>query len=565
MPHGIPTPDDSQHQFEAQSPSDGSNGNGRFCPWQNLGREHSSMLSAENVSLLHVRLKFAASLMFLGFAVFMPFTLVFWPAQNPHASQIFIGQVLTTLGMGALAWLLWSRWKPTECQLRSVESGVFGLAAAYFVWAQYLTACWCGGHAEMNEYARAFPAESTLYWVTLIYVYGLYIPNTWKRAAVVTGLMVIAPLGVTGGMALAYPNFAALLSEGYLVYMTLWLSLAALAAVYGSHKIGSLQREVAAARQIGSYVLRKKLGSGGMGEVYLAEHRLLKRPCAVKLIRPERAGDPEAIARFESEVQAAAKLTHLNTIEIYDYGHADDGTFYYAMEYLPGLSLQELVERYGKLPPGRVIHLLTQVASALREAHESGLVHRDIKPGNIFAAQRGGVYDVAKLLDFGLVKSSLPTDASPDLTMEGALVGSPLYAPPETVTGDHAADGRSDIYSLGAVAYYLLTARPVFTEVKPIKALFAHVHQEVVPPSEYADEIPADLEQVVLRCLAKSPEDRFATAVDLEAALSLCGDAESWTAETARRWWSEIPEEPAMPQEMAATEMPEATLLEVQI
>ncbi len=505
-------------------------------------------------------------MMFIGFFAFLVLR-IFYPFEEHYLDRsMFIAHLATTIGMGGFCILLWSRWCPTLCQLRKVEIGVFGLAAAYFVWAQFHEACLCMQHAgQVKEFLALFTADASLAWLTLIYVYGLFIPNTWQRAAVATGLMVAAPIAVTIAAATIHGQPGDLFQHGQLLWMVLWLVMAALASVYGSHKIGDLRRNFVNARQIGSYSLLKKLGEGGMGEVYLAEHRMLKRPCAVKLIRPEREQDPEAIARFESEVQAAAQLTHPNTIEIYDYGHTENGSFYYAMEYLPGLSLQELVERYGRLPGARVIHLLRQVASALEEAHANGLVHRDIKPGNIFAAQRGGVYDVAKLLDFGLVKSSLPTDGSPELTMDGALVGSPLYAPPETVTGDNPADARSDIYSLGAVAYYLLTAQPVFVEVKPIKALFAHVHQEVVPPSKFCDDIPADLEAIIMRCLAKAPRDRFQSAEELEAALAACADADVWTKTMARDWWADIPAESSDVSEPTSSEMPEATLLEVQL
>ena len=412
---------------------------GQFCPMLGAGNAASSQLSAENLTLLKARLKAATLMMFVGFFAFLVLRLAYMSEGGIEPDSTFTSHLLATVGMGAFCLLLWSRWCPTLCQLRKVEVGVFGMAGAYFVWDQFEEACLCMQQVgEMKVFLALFSADAAVEWVTLIYLYGLFIPNTWKRAAVATGLMVAAPIAVTVAAAALHGHPINLLNHGEFLWMLLWLVLAAVASVYGSHKIGDLRRNFVNARQIGSYILRKKLGEGGMGEVYLAEHRLLKRPCAVKLIRREREQDPEAIARFESEVQAAAKLTHQNTIEIYDYGHTDNGSFYYAMEYLPGLSLQELVEQYGRLPAARVIHLLRQVASALEEAHASGLVHRDIKPGNIFAAQRGGVYDVAKLLDFGLVKSSLPTDGSPELTMDGVLVGSPLYAPPETVTGDQA-------------------------------------------------------------------------------------------------------------------------------
>ena len=219
-----------------------------------------------------------------------------------------------------------------------------------------------------------------------------------------------------------------------------------------------------------------------MGEVYLAEHQLLKRPCAVKLIRPDRVTDPTALARFEREVRLTATLSHPNTVEIYDYGRTEDGTYYYVMEYLPGLSLAELVDRHGPLPPGRAVYLLRQVCQALREAHAAGLIHRDIKPSNIFAARRGGMDDVAKLLDFGLVLPAAWTVA-PHLSEEGQILGTPLFMSPEQAMGGRPLDERSDIYSLGAVAYYLLTGRPPFDADGGLRVMIAHVHDPVVPPS----------------------------------------------------------------------------------
>jgi serine/threonine-protein kinase len=273
------------------------------------------------------------------------------------------------------------------------------------------------------------------------------------------------------------------------------------------------------ALKLGQYQLKEKLGAGGMGEVYLAEHVMLKQTCAIKLIRPERAADPRALRRFEREVRATSRLKHWNTVQIFDYGHTADGTFYYVMEYLPGVTLEQLVKNEGALPVPRAVHFLRQMCGALNEAHGIGLIHRDIRPANIIVGERGGVKDVAKLLDFGLVRHADEGAGSEALTMDGALVGTPAYMSPEQVES-RALDARSDIYSLGAVGYYLLTGEPPFVRDRPIDVLFAHARDPVMPPSERRPGIPLDLELTILKCLEKDPAQRFASAAELDAALA---------------------------------------------
>jgi serine/threonine-protein kinase len=235
-------------------------------------------------------------------------------------------------------------------------------------------------------------------------------------------------------------------------------------------------------------------------------------------------------------VRAAARLSHRNTIEIFDYGRNDDGAFYYVMEYLPGLSLAELVQRHGPMPPARVIYLLRQACDALTEAHDSGLIHRDIKPANLMAAFRGGQYDVAKLLDFGLVKPLSPHE-SVSLSQEGAVAGSPLYMAPEQVMHSQPPDRRTDIYGLGAVAYFLLTGQPPFLGENAMAVMVAHARDPVTPPSQIRPEIPADLERVVLRCLAKKPDDRYPDTSRLAQDLEACADAPNWSPGHAAQWW----------------------------
>jgi serine/threonine-protein kinase len=208
------------------------------------------------------------------------------------------------------------------------------------------------------------------------------------------------------------------------------------------------------------------------------------------------------------------------------------------MEFLPGHNVGEIVEEYGPIPPARSVYLMDQVCSALNEAHGIGLVHRDIKPANIFCAYRGGVFDVAKLLDFGLAKPTLEAGAQLQLTMEGTVTGSPLYMSPEQATGDDSVDARSDIYSLGAVLYYMLTGQPPFMSDNPLKVMIAHASQEVVPPRQIKPELPIELEEIVLRCLEKDPEHRFQDVAELQGALRELVFEESWSSELASDWWS---------------------------
>ena len=251
-----------------------------------------------------------------------------------------------------------------------------------------------------------------------------------------------------------------------------------------------------------------------------------------------------ALARFEREVQSSARLAHHNTIEIYDYGHTDDGTFYYVMEYLRGLSLADLVKTYGPLPAGRVIYVFRQVCAGLAEAHALGLIHRDLKPANVFVAVLGGETDVVKVLDFGLVKMTKDPGAAA-LTTDMTVSGTPLYMAPEQATADRSLDARADIYALGAMMYYSLTGQPPFQGDTAFAVMIAHSRDPVVPPSQVRPDVPHDLEEVVLRCLAKKPGDRYPSVKDLGAALDACTCAALWGPRQADEWWENHVDSPS--------------------
>jgi serine/threonine protein kinase len=300
------------------------------------------------------------------------------------------------------------------------------------------------------------------------------------------------------------------------------------------------EREV---QQLGQYTLEEQIGGGGMGVVYRARHALLRRPTAVKLLVPERASTP-AVARFEREVQQTCRLTHPNTVAIYDYGRTPDGTFYYAMEYLDGVNLEVLVKKHGPLPDGRVIPILTQVCGSLAEAHDIGLIHRDVKPANIMLTRCGALADFVKLLDFGLVKA-LESGNQAALTAAGAITGTPEFLSPEAIERPENMGPRSDLYSLGAVAYFLLTGKTVVEGGNVMEICQRQINDPPVPPSRRAAApIAADLEAVILRCLAKQPEDRPAGARELAALLARCRPAVLWSAEDAEAWWKTQPVSP---------------------
>ena len=287
--------------------------------------------------------------------------------------------------------------------------------------------------------------------------------------------------------------------------------------------------------RLGPYVLDEKIGEGGMGVVYKANHALLGRPVAIKLLAPERTGEDD-LKRFEREVRVTSRLSHPNTIAVYDFGRTSEGSFYYAMEYVDGLDLQTLVEREGPQHPARVAHLLAQLAGALVEAHGVGLVHRDIKPANVMVCERGGVSDVLKVLDFGLAKAVAENET---ITRSEAnhVVGTPLYLSPEALTAPDTLDARSDLYAVGAVGYFLLTGVPPFSGKNLVEVCFQHLSETPVAPSTRRAGIPSGLEVLILSCLAKSPDERPASAAALRAAL--LGLAAEWTDERAAEWRSE--------------------------
>jgi serine/threonine-protein kinase len=361
----------------------------------------------------------------------------------------------------------------------------------------------------------------------------------WKMLA--AGLLAAAmdPLGMVIWKAAGVYRFGPM-SDLLLMHYPNLLMLGM--AVVISRVVNGLGQQVSREREMGSYRLGELLGSGGMGDVYRATHRMLARPAAIKLIRPEVLAVSEesaaqlALTRFRREAEAAARLRSPHTVELYDFGVTEDGTLYAVMELLEGMTLQALVRDHGPLPAPRAIHILRQVCESLEEAHASGLVHRDIKPANIHVGRLGLRHDFVKVLDFGLVKSV--AEPEPGLATEiGLTPGTPAYMAPEAA-GSETVDARADIYALGCVAYYLLTGRLVFEGGTGLQMMARHLQETPLPPSRRTEQfVPAALDHLILACLAKAPADRPQSAAAVAAALEAIGVG-SWGAEEATAWWS---------------------------
>ncbi len=380
----------------------------------------------------------------------------------------------------------------------------------------------------------------------LLFLHAAVIPVPVPSQA---GLAATGALGFPLAMGLAYgfiPEVQAFWlsqpeSEGFRTFLlegTFQLAILAAVSVLITRALYGMRRSLHAAKRLGNYLVEKEIGRGGMGQVFAAQHALLCRPTAVKVLEASPRDREISLARFEREVRLSATLSHPNTITIYDFGRTSDDTFYYAMEYLKGLDLQELVERHGPVPPERAVFILTQICGSLTEAHGLNIVHRDIKPSNIYLTNCGGLYDFVKVLDFGLAKEIDTGTADLQVTKTGSIFGTPYYLSPETVEGAEGVDSRTDLYSLGAVGYWLLTGQPPFTAESPVKVIFDHVKTMPKRPSAASElDIGPELDAVILKCLEKSPSARYQTATELRIALESIRFSEPWTQDRAREWW----------------------------
>ena len=506
--------------------------------------EGESGSSQGNNPLVQTRLQAASLAMGFGFAIFAIWTCIReLTSQSLHLGYWFLSlHIISTVALiGVGVWLARTPNASSSC-LRWCELVIFGVPTAFFSVIHYLELLF------MAQTYVLIPQMPMAGWIILIFSYAIFVPRSWPRILAVVIAIAVFPLVVT---LIAFCTHQYVREPIYfdcssVVEMVLALVATIFASVSGVHMITYLRTKADEAKELGRYRLKEKIGSGGMGDVYLAEHRLMKRPCAIKVIRAEKAGDPRAIARFEREVKATSRLSHWNSISIYDYGRTSDGTFFYVMEYITGLSLQQLVNRRGPLATARAVHLLKQVCSALIEAHAMQLVHRDIKPANIMVTELGGSFDVVKLLDFGLAKpitDGTLTDGDSELTIAGSLTGSPHYMSPEQAMGETQADQRSDLYAVGGVAFYMLTGRTIFDGGATLKVLLSHLHEKAVAPSSIRKSgcgpaISPELDALVLKCLAKSPLERFQSARELLDALNSLPEANLWNERLAEQWWT---------------------------
>jgi len=454
---------------------------------------------------------------------------------------------LANVVLAGTLWLLCRRGKRSITFCRIADGGGLLVASILGVFlGRYLLAGFLRQHSVVTA-EGALMADAYISIIELcpfamfLAIRAALVPSLPRRTFLVTAMVgapkillatIIVPvaghgLALRGANSGAYPWLPS-------TSIMMW-TIATLTCTVISWVIYGLRTEVREARRFGQYLLERKIGEGAMGVVYRATHAMLRRPAAIKLLLKDRASETD-LARFEREVQFTSRLVHPNTISIFDYGRTAEGTFYYVMEYLDGLDLQRLVDQYGPVDPARTIHILAQVSGALAEAHALGLIHRDIKPANIILTERPDEPDVVKVVDFGLVKKfggAAAMSAAGD-----AITGTPLYMAPEAISKPDTVDGRADLYAVGAVAYFLLTGQHVFEAASVLEVCSKHMLEAPVPPSQRLGKaLPADLEALVLRCLAKDRNDRPASAAVLRASLLACADAGRNDLHAARAWW----------------------------
>jgi serine/threonine-protein kinase len=408
------------------------------------------------------------------------------------------------------------------------------------------------GIAMLNTWVMTPPTTAEmmkLSWITIaILVYSMIAPSSPRKMLVAS--MVAAsmdPLGVWLAHMRGVPVPS--VAQTFMLYLPNYVC--ALVATLPAHVLQRLGRQLDKAREMGSYQLVERLGQGGMGEVWRAQHRLLARSAAIKLVRPELLGvksESDArlmLRRFEREAQTTAALNSPHTINLFDFGVTDEGNFYYVMELLAGRDAESLVREFGPVSADRAIYLLRQVCHSLADAHARGLVHRDIKPANIYVCRMGLEYDFVKVLDFGLVKFSGPAGVRQTLvTTDQTPTGTPAYMAPETILGEAEVDRRADVYALGCVAYFLLTGQLVFEADTPMKMIMQHVQAQPVAPSQRTElRIPPELDALVLACLQKDPDQRPQDAGVLFRMACDCQFTASWNQDLARAWWEQhLPE-----------------------
>ncbi len=521
---------------------------GMFCPYGGMVAGTDTQWKHRLGSELRTRL-FAVSLLVLaGNAIFT--VRRFW---IPTAFSTLLIDALFVLFL-IVAAVLKFREDLTLKQLRLMEVALFGgmtLSLAYVDYMLVVPPLLAGDHAlALAEWNRSL---AHVFLVTA--AYAMFVPNAWKQAAMVVIPISTWPLVISLLLAWRYPEQVRAASEVLtyerLSFAAIMLALMDAVAIYGTFVINSFRVQAAEAATMGQYELEEKIAQGGMGEVWRAQHQLLARPAAIKLVRPELlgsgdAGGPEKVLRrFEREAQTTAALRSPHTVDLYDYGITQEGTFYYVMELLDGVDLETLIQEHGPVSAERAIHLLRQACDSLADAHDSGLVHRDIKPANLYACRMGVVHDFVKVLDFGLVKYESQADLESKLTVEGVTSGTPAYMPPEMALSPDSVDGRADIYSLGCIGYWLLTGQLVFEGDSPMAMVVEHVNTPPVPPSQRSEiSVPPELDRMILKCLSKDPADRYSNALELAEDLeACCATLPSWSNRDARSWWqTHLPE-----------------------